>query len=158
IGVPLSVTPQGGNYRNDVVLQERLEQADIDTLDATRELMIDSLKDAGRMGHEGVAARSPQVVRGEAFENFVGDAIGGGQGELERRAVGHSGAVDVGRRLPGLLGEATNLMAGAVDQGDFNAQAAQQENIEQQVAEVVVLDNGAVQGDYEDLVPVLRHI
>ena len=86
------------------------------------------------------------------------DAVGGSQGELQRVGVGDAGAVEVGGRLSGLFGQAADLVAGAVDQGDADAQAAQQGDVEQQIAEVLVLDDGAVQGDDEDLIAEARHI
>ena len=76
----------------------------------------------------------------------------------KRGGVGDAGAVEVGRRLAGLLGQAADLMAGAVDQRDADAQAAQQGDVEQQIAEVLVLDDGAVQGDDEHPVAELRHV
>ena len=110
------------------------------------------------MGDEGVAEGAAQVVGRQSFQHFVRDAVGGGQGELQRGVVGDAGAVEVGGRLAGLLGKAADLVAGAVDQGDADAQAAQQGDVEQQIAEVLVLDDGAVQRDDEHLVAEARHI
>src|SRR2546423_833185 len=47
---------------------------------------------------------------------------------------------------------------GAVDEDDADAQAAEQDDVLQQGAEVVVLDDGAVQGDDEDAVAEARHV
>ena len=74
----------------------------------------------------------------------MGDAVGGGEGQLERGGVGDAGAVDVGGGHAGLLGQAADLVAGPVDERDADAQAAQQGDVEQQVAEVVAFDDGAV--------------
>ena len=60
--------------------------------------------------------------------------------------------------MSGLVGQAADLVAGPVDQGDADAQAAQQGDVEQQIAEVVVLDDGAVEGDDEDAVAEARHV
>ena len=61
-------------------------------------------------------------------------------------------------RLSRLLGEPADLMAGPMHQRHADAQAAQQRDVEQQIAEVVVLDDGAVHGDDEHLVAEARHV
>src|SRR5207302_1340495 len=108
-------------------------------------------EDARRVGHQGVAAGAAQVGGGQPFEDLVRDAVGGGDGELERRGVGDAGAVEVGRGLAHLLGQAAELVAGPVNQGHLDAQAAQQGDVEQDVPQVVVGDDGAVEGDDEGL-------
>ena len=45
-----------------------------------------------------------------------------------------------------------------MDQGDRDAQAAQQRDVQQEVAEVVVLDDRPVDGNDKDLVAKARHI
>src|ERR1043165_6877904 len=49
-------------------------------------------------------------------------------------------------------------MPGAVDERNPDAQAAQQSEVEEQIAKVRVLDDGAVKSDDENLVPILGHI
>ena len=85
-------------------------------------------------------------------------AVGGAQGDLQRGGVGDSGAVHVGRRRPGLLRQPANLVPGPVYQRDRDAQTAQQRNVEENVAEVLVLDHGPVNGNDKDLVAETRHI
>ena len=73
-----------------------------------------------------------------------------------------SSVTPVPSRLDGVMsvgvGQPADLMAGPVNQGDADAQAAQQGDVEQQVAEVLVLDDGAVQRDDEDPVAEARHV
>ena len=47
------------------------------------------------MGDDGVGAGGAQVVGGKALEDFVREAVGGRERELERRGVGDAGAVEV---------------------------------------------------------------
>ena len=49
-------------------------------------------------------------------------------------------------------------MGGPVDQRDADAQAAQQGDVEEEVGEVVVLDDRAVDGDDEDPVAEPGHV
>ena len=65
------------------MLEQRLQQADVDALDPAGVLVIDAVQDAGRMSHHGVADGAAQVVGGQPFEDLVGDAVGGGEGELQ---------------------------------------------------------------------------
>jgi hypothetical protein len=124
----------------------------------TGPLVIDALEDAGGVGDHGVAAGAAQVVGGQPFEDLVGNAVGGGQGQLKGDRIGDAGAVEVGRRPSGLLGQAAHLVAGPVDQGHTDAQAAQQSDVQEQVAEVVVLDHSPVHGDDEHPVAEARHV
>src|SRR5581483_3888373 len=101
-------------------------------------LVIDAAEDAGRVGDQGVAGRRPQVHAGQPLEHLVGDAVGGGQGQVEGGGVGDAGAVDVGRLPADLAGQPLDLPAGPVDQDDANPQAAQERDVEQEVGEVVV--------------------
>ena len=93
------------------------------------------------MGDHGVAARRAGRWPASPSRISCADPVGGGQGQLQRGGVGDAGAVEVGRLPAGLLGEPADLVAGPVDQGDADAQAAQQGDVEQQVAEIVVLDD-----------------
>ena len=131
---------------------------DIDALDLAGELVIDAAEDAGRVGDERVGAGAAEVVGREPFEDLVRDAVGGGERDLERRAS----VTPVPSRSDGgdlhQLGVAPDLVRGAVDQRDADAQAAQQGDVEQQVGEVVVLDDGAVDGDDEHAVAEPRDV
>ena len=99
-----------------------------------------------------------QVAGRQAFQQFVRHAVGGHQGQLQGVGVGDAGAVEVGRRNVQTVGEAADLVGGAVDQGDADMQAAQQGDVEQQVAEVFVVDDGAVERDDEHAVAEARHV
>ena len=74
-----------------------LEQLDVHALDLAGEEVVHAVQDAQRVGDDGVGAGGAQVVGGEAFEDFVRQAVGGGEGELEGGFVGDAGAVEVGR-------------------------------------------------------------
>ena len=52
VGVALAVAAQRRDDRDDVVLEQGLQQAGVDALDPAGELVIDALQDAGRVGDE----------------------------------------------------------------------------------------------------------
>ena len=99
-----------------------------------------------------------QIVRRQPFQDLMRDARRGGDRQLQRRLIGDAGAIEIGRRLARLLRELGDLKTRPVNEDHADAQAAQQNQIEQQIAEVVMLDNGAVESDDEDLIAILRHI
>ena len=85
-------------------------------------------------------------------------AVGGGQGELERGFVGDAGAVEVGRRDALLGGQRSDLRGGAVDEHDADVQRAQHGDVHQDVGEVLVRDDRAVHVDDERLLAELRDV
>ena len=110
------------------------------------------------MSHQRVAVSTAQVICGQAFKDFVRDAIGRTQSDFQRGGIGDSGPVRVGRDHPGLLRQPANLVSGPMHQRHRDAQAPQQGDIEQKIPEVVVLDNRPVDGDDKDLVAEARHV
>ena len=101
---------------------------------------------------------SGEVVRGEAFEDFVREAVRGGEGELERRRVGEAGAVEVRGRDAALGPERLDLRRCAVDDDDADVQRAQDSDVEQEVGEVLVGDDRAIHGDDEGLLAEARDV
>ena len=156
--MPFAVAAQRRDHRHDVVIEQRLQEGGIDALDPAGELVIDAVQDAGRVGDQRVAIGAAQIVGGQALEDLVGDAIGGVQGELQRGGIGDAGAVDVGRRQPGLLRQPANLRPAPCTSTTPMRRLRKQRDVEEDVAEVVVLDDGPVQGDDEDLVPEARDV
>ena len=101
------------------------------------------------MGDDGVADGAAQVGGRQTFEQIVGDAVGGVERELQRDRIGDAGAIEIGRRLPGLGREPLNLMRRAMYQSDADAQAAQEGQVKQQVAKILVLDHCSVQRNHK---------
>ena len=110
------------------------------------------MENAGGVRDEAIAECAAQVCRRESFEDLVGNAAGRHQRQLERFGIGDAGAVEIGGRLAGLFGQAANLVGGPMDEDDLNAQAAQQGQIQQEVAKIVVFHDRAIQSDDEDAV------
>ena len=79
-------------------VQQGLQQFGVHALDLAGELMVHALDDAHRMRDDGVGAGGAQIVGGEAFENFVREAVRGGERELQRVRVRDARAVEI-RRL-----------------------------------------------------------
>ena len=46
------------------------------------------------MGDDGIGARGAQVNGRQALQDFVGQAVGRGQGQLERGVIGYGGAIE----------------------------------------------------------------
>src|SRR5262249_7709253 len=78
--------------------------------------------------------------------------------KLKPLGIGNAGAVEIGRCLTGFLGKLADLLAGAMYQDDANAQAAQESDIQEEVAEIIAFDNAAVDRDDKYPVAILRHI
>ena len=74
-----------------------LEHLDVHALDFAGEQVVHAVQDAQRMGDDGIGAGGAQVVGGEPLEDFVREAIGGREGEPERRVVGDAGTIEVRR-------------------------------------------------------------
>ena len=96
VGLALAVEAERGQDGDDAVVEQLLEQLDVHALDLAGEQVVHAVEDADGVGDDGVGAGGAEVVGGEAFEDFVREPVGGGQGELERGFVGDAGAVEVG--------------------------------------------------------------
>ena len=158
IGLAVAVEPERWNDRYDALREQRLEQLHVDALDLAGEEMVHALDDAHRMSGDRVRAGAAQVVGGETFQNLVGEPVGGGERELERRRIRDAGAVEV-RGLDALLvGERLDLLRRTVDEHHADIQRPQHRQIEQQRGKVVVRDDGAVNRENEGLFAKLRNV
>ena len=81
----------------------------------------------------------------------MGDAVGGLNGELKCGGVCDAGTVEVGRLNALFTGESLDLFGCAVHDGDADVQGTQQCEVEEEVGEVFVGDNAAVDCEDEDL-------
>ena len=53
------------------------------------------MNDAHRMRDDGVGGNGAQIVRREAFQDFVREAAGRGEGELQCLGVGDAAAIQI---------------------------------------------------------------
>ena len=95
---------------------------------------------------------------GEPFENKVGNPRGGADGEVERGGIGHAGAVGIGDGDLAGGGEFDELFADAVDEHDLDAEAAEHGDVDEKVPEILVGDDGSVDGEDEDLTLETRDV
>ena len=58
-------------------------------------LMVDTIQNAKWVGDHGVGISCAKVIGGEALQNFVSQAIGSGDGQLEGGIVGDADAIQV---------------------------------------------------------------
>ena len=140
------------------MVEQLLEHLDVHALDLAGEELVHAVQDADRVSDDGVGAGGAQVNGREAFEDFMRQAVGGGQGQLERRFIGHGGAVEVGGRNALLGGQRPDLGGGAVDEHDADAQGTQHGDVHQDVGEVLVRDDRAVHVNDERLLAELGDV
>ena len=158
VRVALPVAADRRDDGHDVLVEEGFEEVGVDALDLAGVLVVDAGQDAGGVGDDGVAHGPSQVGGGQPLEEFVRDVRGREEGELERRVVGDARAVEVAGGGARCLGEPADLVGRAVDEADADAQGAQQGDVEQEVAEVLALDDRAVERDDEEPVAEERDV
>lgn len=155
---PVAVKTQRRDDRHDALHEQRLEHLRIDAFDLAGELVIDTVKDAERMRGDSVGADGAEIVRGKPFENFVCQAVGGGEREFERLAVGDAGAVEIGGLDLLLLGQRLDLRRRPVNDDHADAQRTEHGDIEQDVGKIFVGDDRAVDAENEGLFAEARDI
>ena len=120
--------------------------------------MVHAVNDAEGMGDEGVAGGGAKVNGAQALQDFVGQPVGGGEGEFERGGVGNAGAVEIGRLDILLGGQGADLGGGTVDQGDADVERAQHGEVEQDVGKILAGDDPAIHADDENLFAEARYV
>lgn len=153
VGISLAIEADGRDDGYDALGNEGLEQFDIDSLNLAGKEMIHALEDAHGVGDDRVGVGGAQVVRSEAFQNFVSEAIGRGESELQSGSIRDAGTVDVARSDSLFLGELANLGASAMDQNDADVQGAEDRDIEQEVRKIFLRNDSAIDAQHEDAVP-----
>ena len=113
--------------------------------------MIHAVNDPQRMRDDAVRCHPAQIIRGQTFENLVREAVRRGERELECLRVSEADASEVGRLHAAFLGQRGDLRRGTVDDEHADVQRAQHREIEQDVREVFVRDDRAINGDDERL-------
>lgn len=78
VGMSIAVEAEGCDDGYDALAEEALDEFDVDSLDFAGLLVIDAFEDPEREGDDGVGGDSAEVVSAEAFEDFVGEAVGCG--------------------------------------------------------------------------------
>lgn len=149
VGMAFAVEAERRNDREDALGEEPLEHVDVDAFDLAGEEVVDASENAEGMGDDGVGGGGADVVGGEAFEDLVGEPVGGGEGKFEGRFVGDSGAVEIGGGGTGFDGQLLDHRGGAVDQDDTDAEGAEDGDVEEDVREVLAHDDGGVDGEDE---------
>ena len=110
------------------------------------------------MRDDRIRAGGAQIVGGKSFKNFMRQPVRGGQREFQRVGIGDAGAVEIGRLEIAFLGERFDLRRGAVHEHHANVQRAQHRDIQQDVAEIFIGDDGAVHLNDERFLPELRDV
>ena len=158
VRLAIAIEPERGDDRDDVLGQQGLQQRGVHAFDFAGEQVVHALDDAHGMRDDDIGARGAQVIGGKPFEDFMGQPVRRRERELERRGIGHAGAVQVGGRDILFLGQGLNLRGRAMDQHHPDVQRAQHGNIQQQRREVFVRDNGAVHRENKGLLAELRNV
>jgi hypothetical protein len=110
------------------------------------------------MRNDGVGAGGAKIVGGKPFENFVRQPVRGGERKLERGRIGDARAVEIGGRDFLFLSQRLDLRRRAVNQHHADVQRAQHGDVEQDVGEVLVGDDGAVEREDEGLFAEARNV
>jgi hypothetical protein len=149
VGAAFAVEAERRDDGEDALGEQSLEHFDVDTFDLAGEEVIDAAEDADGMGDDRVGGSGADIVGGETFEDFVGEAIGGGEGEFEGEFVGDAGAIEIGGGDAGFVGELADHGGGAVDEDDADVEGAENGDIEEDVGEILIGDDGGVDAEDE---------
>src|SRR5947199_10816077 len=120
--------------------------------------MVRSLNDAHRMGDNGVGAGGAQVVGGKAFQNFVCQTVGSGQGQFQRLSIRDACAVEIGRFEPTFVGQGLDLGRSTMYQHDTNIERAQNRHVQQDVGEIFIGDDRPIHAEDEGLFAELWNV
>jgi len=150
-GFSIGTKGDGRDQRYDLLGDEFEDEILVDALDFAGEELVHATDDAEGQRAHGIGDHGLQGILREAFEDEVGDARAGANGEIERGCVGDAGAVVVGDGDAAKFREFLDLVANAVDEHDLDAEAAEYGDVDEQVAKIFVGDDGAVDGDNKDL-------
>ena len=110
------------------------------------------------MRHDHVRAGGAKVVRRQTLENLVGEAVGRGQRQVERRRIGDTRPFEVGGQHLTFVGERSDLLRGPMDEHDAYVQRAEERDVEQQRGQAVVDDDAGIDREDEDLLAKLRDV
>ena len=149
IGFAIAIETERRHDRNDSLVEEKLQAGGIDALDLAGVELVHAVEDARGKRDDGVRVDGAQVHGGEALHDLVRDARGRVQADGERVSVGDARAVGVGNHHAEFGGAAFDLVARAVDDDDLDVERTQDGDVEQDVAEILRLDDLAVDGDHE---------
>ena len=116
------------------------------------------MANAQGMSNDGVGTSGAQIIGRQPLENLVRQPVGGGKSQLERRHIGNAAAVQVGRCDPLLEGQRFDLGGGAVYQHQTDIERAQERDVHQDIAKVLVDHNGAIDADDERLLAELGDV
>ena len=158
VRLALAAKAKGRNDRNNVLVQQRFEDRGVNPFHLPREQMVDAVNDPQRECDDGIGGRRAEIVGRKATQNLVRETVGGFDGELQCRGLGHAGTVEVGRLNILLLGERLNLFGSAVHQHHPDVQGTQDGDIEENVGEVFVCDDTRIHRDNERLLAELRNV
>ena len=123
----------------------------VHAVDAAGKLVVHALDDAEGHRADGVGEGGLQAVLRQALDHEVRHTGGSTDGEIEGGGIGHAGALDVRDRDLAGPGKFIDLVADAVDEDDLDAEAAEHGEVDQDVGEVLVGDDDAVQRDDKGL-------
>ena len=147
IGLAIAVKSEGRQDGNNSLIQQGMEKLGIDALHFSGKQVVDALKDSERMGNDGVRAGAAQVVGGKAFQDFVGQPVGGVERQLQSWRVGDAGAVQVRGRDALLLRQRLDLRRRSMHQHHADVQGTQHGDVEKDIGEVLIRDDDAVDGN-----------
>ena len=153
VGLSVAIEAQGRNDGHNALGQKALEHFDIDPFHLAGELVVYATDNAERMGDNGIGGHRAEIVGRQPFKDLMGEPVGGIERELQGLRIGDAGAIEIGGLDPALHGQRRDLLGSTVHKQDSDVQRAEDRDVEQEVREVVVGDDGSIDGQDEDLFP-----
>ena len=120
--------------------------------------MVRAGEDAEGLGRHSVGVGGAQIVGGKAFEDFVGETVGRGEGQFQGGVISDARAIEIARGERLFLGELCDLFGGPVDEHDPDVQGSQDGDIEQEIGEVNMRHDCAIGRDHEGLFAKARNV
>ena len=154
----VSVKAERRDHRNDSLVEQRAQHLHVHLMDFAGELLVHALENADRHGLDAIGVGAAQIVQRKPFEDFMRHLVGRDDCNAQGGVVGDARAIEIGDRFAELLGKLFDLVARAVNDHDVDVQAAQHRDVQQQIAEIVVSDNAAIDRNDEHAVTELRDV
>jgi len=110
------------------------------------------------VGDDGIEITRAEVHGGEPLHDVIGEPDGGVDADLQGGVVGDAGAIGVGDGDAAAFCEFDDLAAGSMNHDGFDAERAQDGEIDEDVGEILGGGDAAIDGDHKDPLPEAGHV
>ena len=144
--------------RGDALVDELLERLGVDAVDGAGVAEVTAADDACGVDGDGIGDCGAEADASEVLEHGGGEPADGVDGSLEGGFVGDAGSVWAGECDAAAGGEFHDLESGTEDDDDADTEGMEDGEVEEDVAEVFVADDGAVDENDERLAAELGDV